>query len=188
MCVCVTCFCPWISCLRTAGHKAAGYEPDLGGTQELLHPPLQIVGTSLEKKNTENITHTQQPQRVEVSIWNQQDDMWYRGSQLGQPASPCWSCWGSCTAAPAGSCCRSGWGQDRGPSLRWSPSLSPPETDGRTQTDTHFTANYCEIIPQQRAGITWCCNVLPPFCVTEMLTSSSSSRIFWLYSESFSST
>lgn len=34
--------------------------------------------------------------------------------------------------------------------------------------------------------VTWCCKVFPPFCVTETVISSSSSRIFWLYSESFS--
>lgn len=40
----------------------------------------------------------------------------------------------------------------------------------------------------EKANITWCCNVFPPFWVTEMLTSSSSSRILWQYSESFSRT
>lgn len=35
---------------------------------------------------------------------------------------------------------------------------------------------------------TWCWKVLPPFCVTDTVISSSSSRIFWLYSESFSRT
>lgn len=43
--------------------------------------------------------------------------------------------------------------------------------------------------PQPRCteDVTWCWNVVPPFCVTETVISSSSSRIFWLYSESFSS-
>ncbi|TNN58691.1 hypothetical protein EYF80_031105 [Liparis tanakae] len=42
--------------------------------------------------------------------------------------------------------------------------------------------------PRCRAHSTWCWPVLPPFCVMVMLTSSSSSRIFWQYSESFSKT
>lgn len=82
--------------------------------------------------------------------------------------------------------------------LKWSSSgpRSQPEEESLTITSwNRHKQGMCIKIRHHnymmyyccRERVTWCCNVLPPFCVTETLTSSSSSsRIFWLYSESFS--
>lgn len=63
------------------------------------------------------------------AVWHKHEGGSYLCTRWGQPVSPCWSYWGSCTAAPAESCCWSGRVLDLGPSRRRSPSLSPPETD-----------------------------------------------------------
>lgn len=132
-CVAVTCFCPWTSCLRTAGRKAAGCEPDLGGTREGLHPNLQTEGICLDRRKNKHIQGDLERSGKQA----RSGVILYLGSQRAPPAGPCWSYVGSCTAAPVGSCCWSGRGPDPGPSP--SLSLSPPGTDQSTRANVTLT-------------------------------------------------